>query len=54
MHKYFEHTLETNISFIAKLPTFLKKLVVKVFLNLGKGVLDLNYFITKPYTNKRW
>jgi hypothetical protein len=44
----------TNVSVIAQQPAWLKKIIGKNAIALGKKLLDLNYFITKKYTPQRW
>lgn len=46
--------LENNVTQIAQLPKFLRNFAGKTGVLLLRAVLDLNYFICKPYTNKRW
>jgi hypothetical protein len=42
--------LENNVTFVAKLPKFLRNMVGKAGVVAFKALLDLNYFITAPYT----
>lgn len=37
-----------------KIPTFLVKMLSRAGLSLCKGLLDLNWWIAKPYTPKRY
>jgi len=46
--KYY---IENNITQIAKLPKYLKNIVADVGIELAKALLDLNWYVTKPYTN---
>lgn len=50
MYDWLENFLETNVSVISKMPTFLKKIVGSVGLKAFKVALDLTWEITKPYT----
>lgn len=52
---FVEWIVQNNVSsLITKLPKFLKNYISKSALIIGKGLLDLNYYITLPYTPKRW
>jgi hypothetical protein len=46
--------LENNVTFISKLPKFLRNFVGNTGVLLMRGLLDLNYFITAPYTPRHW
>jgi hypothetical protein len=47
--------IENNVTqIIAKLPNFLKKIVGEAGVAGAKKLLELNYWITQPYTNRRW
>lgn len=47
--------IENNLtSVIARLPKFIKTFIGKTGVYLARGVLNLNYVITKKYTPKRW
>jgi len=53
-YKWAEEYVETNVSQIAQQPAWLKNIIGKGALAVAKKLLDLNYFITKKYTPKRW
>jgi len=47
--------LENNIStVIARLPKFIKTFIGKTGVKLARELLNINYLITKKYTEKRW
>jgi len=46
--------IETNVSFISKLPKFLRDLIGDIGVAGAKKLLQLNYYITAPYTPRRW
>lgn len=52
--KWAEGYIENNITFITKLPKFLRIFVGKTGVSIAKFLLDLNYFATEKYTPKRW
>ena len=54
MFKYIEGELGGYIIEYVKLPKFLIKMLEKVGISLVKGLLDLNWYIAKPYTPKRY
>jgi len=51
---WFEKYLQTNVTEIARLPVPLKKWIAKTAVWLGQGLLDLNFWVTNPYTNPRF
>ena len=53
-YEWAEHYVETNVSVVAQQPAWLKKIIGKSAVSVAKKLLDLNYFITKKYTPKRW
>jgi hypothetical protein len=54
MYGWLENFLKTNVSVVAKLPSFVKNFVGTMGLHLFKVALDLTYEITKPYTPDRF
>lgn len=51
---WFENFIATNISIINKLPMGMRKWIANRTVWGAQGLLDLNWYITKPYTNPRY
>jgi len=49
-----QNYIETNITFIHKLPKFLRDIIGDFAVSGAKKLLQLNYYITAPYTPRRW
>ena len=52
--EWAENFIETNVSQVAQQPAWLRKIIGNKAISVAKKLLDLNYFITKKYTPKRW
>jgi isopenicillin-N N-acyltransferase like protein len=52
---WFQTFLQTNISAVIRvMPKFIKNWFSKTAIKLGQQALNLNYYITLPYTPARW
>jgi len=49
-----DNLIEKQIINITHLPIFYAKLLSKAGLSIVKGLLDINWYITKPYTPERY
>lgn len=54
-YSWFATYIENNVSdVISRLPKFIKTFIGNTGVKLAKHLLNLNYLITKKYTEKRW
>jgi hypothetical protein len=52
---FLDYYLQNNVTDkVAKLPNFLKKMIGAAGVLGMRKLLELNYWITEPYTNRRW